>query len=59
MTTPNTAEFPSIRARVDDAALEKMSRMFSAALSDIFVELLQNARRAGAFRVNVTVEQQW
>ena len=44
----------SIRARVGDGAIDKVTRMFNAGLSDACLEMLQNARRAGATAVNVT-----
>ena len=52
----NNPEPPSvIRARVHDDAIGRVTRMFAATLTDIFAETLQNARRAGATRVRVTV----
>ena len=45
----------TIRARVHDSALKRVTRFFAATLYDIFTETLQNARRAGAARVRVTV----
>ena len=44
-----------IRARIHDSALKRVTRTFAATLGDIFTELLQNARRAGAARVRVVV----
>ncbi len=44
---------PSIRARVHDDAIERVSRFFNTTLDDIFVELLQNARRASATAIHV------
>ena len=44
-----------IRARVSDGALDKVTRLF-AGLSDACVELLQNARRAGATAISVRTE---
>jgi hypothetical protein len=40
-----------IHAKVADAAITKVSRLFNASLDDITNELLQNARRAGATQV--------
>ena len=57
--SPDTAATPvpaRIRARVHDGALQRVTRMFAATLTDIFTESLQNARRAGATRVYVTVD---
>ncbi|MDE0334495.1 MAG: ATP-binding protein [Defluviicoccus sp.] len=51
---PQSSYPPSIRARVHDAAIERVSRFFNATLDDIFVELLQNARRASATQVTVS-----
>ena len=45
----------TIRARVHDSALKRVTRFFASTLYEIFVETLQNARRAGAARVRVTV----
>ena len=44
-----------IRASIHDSTLKRVTRMFAATLGDIFTELLQNARRAGAARVRVVV----
>ena len=51
----HTANPPAatIRARVHDSALERVTRFFASTLYEIFVETLQNARRAGAARVTV------
>ena len=43
-----------IRAGVHESALRRVTRMF-AGIGDICTELLQNARRAGATRVSVTL----
>ena len=45
----------TIRARVHDSALKRVTRFFASTLYDIFTETLQNARRAGATCVRVTV----
>ena len=47
----------AIRARVGDRAIDKVTRLFSAGLADIFTETLQNSRRGGANRVAATIEQ--
>ena len=47
----------TIRARVGDSAIDKVTRLFSACLADIFTETLQNSRRGGANRVAATIEQ--
>ncbi len=41
-------------ARVADDAIARVSRLFNATLDDIFAELFQNARRAGATRIAVS-----
>ena len=43
----------TIRARVHQSAIQRATRFFNATLDDAFVELLQNARRAGATRITV------
>ena len=55
---PNASAQPAapIRARVHEGALRRVTRFFSSTPADIFSELLQNARRAGANRVNVDTE---
>lgn len=45
-----------LRARVSPQAISKVTRIFNGTLDDIFNELFQNARRAGATCVTVTVE---
>ena len=45
----------TIRARIHDSALKRVTRTFAATLVDIFAETLQNARRAGATRVRVAL----
>jgi len=45
-----------LRARVSPEAISKVTRIFNGTLDDIFNELFQNARRAGATRVAVTAE---
>ena len=52
---PNASPQPAapIRARVHDGALRRVTRFFSSTPADIFSELLQNARRAGATCVAV------
>ena len=47
----------TIRARVGDSAIDKVTRLFSAGFADIFTETLQNSRRGGATRVTATIEQ--
>ena len=45
--------FKPFRAQVSPKILEKAPRFFNGTFSDIFNELLQNARRAGATRVDI------
>ena len=49
-TTPET-----VRARIHDGAIRRVTRMYAAGLADIFTETLQNSRRSGATRIRVTV----
>jgi len=49
MSLPST-----IRSHVDPAAVTKVTRLFNNTLTDILSELIQNARRAGATRVELT-----
>ena len=55
MTRTANPPAATIRARVHDSALKRVTRFFASTLYEIFVETLQNARRAGAARVRVTV----
>ena len=45
----------TIRARIHDSAIKRVTRTFADSLADAFAELLQNSRRAGATRVRVAV----
>ena len=45
----------TIRARVHEGALKRVTRFFASTLTDAFIETLQNARRSGAAGVRVTV----
>ena len=52
MSTPQNAvtaeagnSSAAIHARVGDSAIDKVTRLFSAGLADIFTETLQNSRR--------------
>ena len=47
----------TIHARVGASAIDKVTRLFSAGLADIFTETLQNSRRGGATRVAAAIEQ--
>ena len=56
MTTSEGPSYPiHIRARIHDQALKRVNRMYAATLAEIFTELLQNARRAGASQVRATI----
>ena len=46
---------PTIRARIHESAVGRVTRIYSATLADIFAETLQNSRRAGATRVRIAV----
>ena len=39
-----------IRASIHEKALQRVNRMYSASLSEIFTEVFQNARARSAFR---------
>ena len=45
---------PSIHAEVHPDAINHVSSFFDGTLTDIFNEMLQNARRAGATQVEIT-----
>ena len=47
----------TLRARIHDSAIGRVTRMFAATIADIFSETLQNARRAGATRVRVILRE--
>ena len=55
MTRTANPPAATIRARIHDSALKRVTRFYASTLYEIFVETLQNARRAGATRVRVTV----
>ena len=50
---------PTIQASVHQDAISRVSGFFNASTREILNELLQNARRSGATRVNVTLEDQY
>ena len=53
---PSVSPTPqAISANIHANALRRVTRMFTATLGDIFAELFQNARRAGATRIRVTL----
>ena len=45
----------TIRARIHETAVKRVTRIYAATLADIFAETLQNSRRAGATRVRFAV----
>jgi signal transduction histidine kinase len=45
----------TIQAQVSQSTLGKVSRLFNSSLTDCLNELLQNARRAGATAVKMTL----
>ena len=47
----------TIRARIHESAVRRVTRVYAATLAEIFAELLQNTRRAGATRVRISVER--
>ena len=53
---PETATLPTIiRARVHEDAIGRVTRFFNATTTETLNELFQNARRAGATRVDVRI----
>ena len=51
------SQFPaSIRARVHDGAIDRVTRFFNSTVADAAVELIQNARRSGATRLDIVTE---
>ena len=45
----------TIRARIHETAVKRVTRIYAATLADIFAETLQNSRRAGATCVRIAV----
>ena len=45
----------TIRARIHETAVKRVTRIYAATLSEIFAEALQNSRRADATRVRIAV----
>ena len=45
----------TIRARIHETAVKRVTRIYAATLADIFAETLQNGRRADATRVRISV----
>ncbi len=53
----NDTPTATIRARIHESAVKRVTRTFAATLADAFTEILQNCRRAGATRVHVCVAE--
>ena len=49
----------SIRASIHQDAINRVSEFFNATTQDILNELLQNSRRSGATRVDITTGDGW
>ena len=47
----------TIRARIHESAVKRVTRIYAATLADIFTETLQNSRRADAARVHIAVSR--
>ena len=45
----------TIRARIHESAVKRVTRIYAATLAEILAELLQNSRRADATRVRISV----
>ena len=56
MTRTANPPVATIRARVHQSALKRITKFWASRPIEIFLETLQNSRRAGATRVHVTVE---
>ena len=56
MTSYNSALPNEIRATIHDDAIQRVSRFFDASFKETLNELFQNARRAGASKVEVSIE---
>ena len=55
---PEPAPEPrTIRARIHESAVRRVTRIYAATLADILAEAFQNARRAGATRVHLAIER--
>ena len=53
-----TTQLPrSIQASIHQDAINRVSEFFNASTTDVLNELLQNARRSGAGRVDITTEE--
>ncbi len=45
----------TIRARIHESAVKRVTRIYAATAAEILAEILQNSRRAGATRVGISV----
>ena len=53
----HSSKFPAtIKARVHDGAIDRVTRFFAATVAENFVELIQNSRRSGASRLDIITE---
>ena len=57
MTPSQSADATLVHARIHPRALDHMPLFFDATAPTVFVELIQNARRAGADRVEIITER--
>ncbi len=46
---------PTIRARIHESAVKRVTRIYAATAAEILAEILQNSRRADATRVGISV----
>ena len=46
----------TIRARIHESAVKRVTRIYASTLSDAMTEALQNSRRAGATRVRIAID---
>ena len=46
----------TIRARIHDSAVKRVTRIYASTLGDVLTEALQNSRRAGATRVRIAID---
>ena len=55
MNSSAPSPLATIRARIHESAVSRVTRAYGGRLSDAFLEALQNSRRAGATRVRIAV----
>ena len=46
----------TIRARIHESAVKRVTRIYASTLSDVLIETFQNSRRAGATRVRISLD---